>query len=227
MQDLFGYEIADKDSSALLDDYVQQGFLFLNIKQIRKILGKSYDQIRYAIINYELDAFIICGEYRVTIQALRDYIAGCQEEFERDYHNLMIRRELDGVYDLAFRGKTEQIWKSINSHGYPVTSIDELACKQQLFHYEGMPAGETVIEDFYDIPSLHIPDDISVGYFSSILQVVPDRLANELDRQIYDPISYPEVFDFLVEREYLNFNIPVPKAVSQNIIRDDGQLYLF
>ena len=212
----------------LLDYYVQQGFVFLTPDQVMKVTGKTWGQIRYAIYNYDLDCYIPCGEYRITVQALKDYIDGVQDRYERPYHDAMLQRELSGIHALAFEGRITEAYGSLLSHGYPVSAMDDLMQKTRQSCYNDMPAGETEAEDFYDIPSLPIPDKAYLYELADMFQVSSRALCNEMGISDYTAqVDWPTVYDYLVIEQFLNRNIPVQVSRSQKIIKDDGQLMLF
>lgn len=212
---------------ALLDYYAQQGFVFLTSTQARAVLKKTYGQLRYLTLNYALDAYAICGKYRYTIQALKDCIDNKQGLFEQAYHNAMLKRELSGIHALAFRGSITEALYSIQVHGYPVTAIDDLVAKTEKYYYDEMDEGSTELEDFYDIPSLPIPEKIYLGDLAAMFQVSPVDLAKEMQVSSDALLSYPEVYDYLVVKQLLNMNIPVLIDTSDKISKDDGQLFLF
>lgn len=220
-------EIKPTIDKSLLDMYAKQGYVFLSCPQVQKVLGKTYGQVRYAISNYALDAYIICGEYRITHQAVEDFINGVQEEAEEYYHGIIRSYELSGVYDLNHNGKLATVLKSINQHNYPITVLDGLLDKVKTYRYDVMDAGSTELEDFYDIPSLPIPELIRVDDLARMFQVKSNVLAYDLKRSESDLIEYSEVFDYLVLNEFLNASIPLQISSSQNIVKDCGQLNLF
>ena len=211
----------------LLDYYVQQGFVFLTPDQVMKVTGKTWGQIRYAIYNYDLDCYIPCGEYRITVQALKDYIAGAQDEIDQLSHNVMLQRELSGVHALVFEGKIREAYSSLLSHGYPASDIDGLLLKNTQWEYDSMPEGSTEAEDYYDVLSLGL-EDMPLYDFASLLQVSTKKLQDEMDIRDYSTILTKNVLnDYLVIKQFLNANIPVRMPASQNISNDDGQLFLF
>lgn len=192
------------------------------------VLGKTWGQVRYAIFNYELDCYIICGEFRITVQALKDYIDGVQDRYERPYHDAMLQRELSGIHALAFEGRITEAYGSLLSHGYPVSAMDDLMQKTRQGCYNEMPAGETEAEDFYDIPSLPIPDKVYLYELADMFQVSSRALCNEMGISDYTAqVDWPTIYDYLVVEQFLNRNIPVQVSRSQKIIKDDGQLMLF
>lgn len=215
-------------SYALLDRCVQQGFVFLTPKQVMKILGKTWGQVRYAIYNYELDCYLTCGEYRITVQALEDYISGEQERFEAAYHDVMLQRELSGVHALAFEGRTGDAYRSLMQHGYPVSALDDLLLKTTQRTYDDMPSGTTEAFDFYGISSLPIPDSMYLYELADMLQVSSMALCEDMDVDDYTTLlDYPSIYDYLVVEQFLNANIPVQLKASHKIAKDDGQLSLF
>ena len=221
-------EYNSSNGHPLLDSYAQQGLVFLTPKQVMAALGKTWGQVSYAIRNYMMDCFIICGEYRITIQAVRDYIDNLQSSFEEAYHEAMNRRELTGVHALAFDGQIRPALDSLRSQGYPDSAIDDLLDKSVQQHYAQMPAGTTQVDDFYDIPSLPLYDEMYVFELADLFQVDADSLARDMHadgpRSI---IEYPSIYDYLVIEEFLNANVPVKVAPSQKIVSEVGQLELF
>ena len=226
--DLFcATSLYDFDMS-LLDYYARQGHVFLTTKQVMAVTKKTYGQIRYAIFNYELDAFYIFGDYRITIQAVRDYFNKDQETYEAVYHSVMNTVELDGVYELALGSGVQQAYRSVIQHHYPISAIDDLLLKNKVYDYEAMKDGQTDARDFYDIPSLNIPDRMLIGDLSLLLNVPVIRLMAMFNASDpYQELTYPEIYDFLVEKEVVNANIPFSGFSSQSFIKDDGQPELF
>ncbi len=213
---------------SLLDYYAQQGFLFLTTKQVQAVLHKTYGQIRYAIFSYELDAFIIAGDYRMTIQAVRSYMEGQQEEYEELYHYLMSRRELSGVYAAAMGYDLSAVVKAIKTKRYPITAIDGILEKDETYKYDSLPSGRTVIRDYYDIDSLKLPSEAMISGWAELLRIPANKLTNDL--KIDDPfflIPFKTVKEYLVSREFVNLNIPIIEGSSQSDKIDDVQLELF
>lgn len=213
---------------ALLDEYVRQGFVFLTPKQVMAVLDKTWGQVRYAIYNYALDCYLVCGEYRITVQALKDYINGVQEAYEKAYHDVMLQGELSGVYELVSEGRIPAVYRSVLQHGYPVSAIDDLLNKDHFYSYDNMEPGVTEVEDFYDVASLPIPGHMYVYELADMLQVDSSALCRDMDVASYTTLlDYPSINDYLVIKQFLNANIPVSLADSQNFVKDDGQLSLF
>lgn len=213
---------------ALLDQCVRQGFVFLTPKQVMTILGKTWGQVRYAIYNYEMDCYLVCGEYRITVQAVRDYIQGLQDRFEKPYHEAMLKMELSGVHSLVFEGRISPAYRSMMSHGYPVSAIDDLLHKDRQFTYDAMAPGETVAEDYYDISSLPIPDRMYLYELADMLQVSSSALCRDMGISDFTAVlDYPFIYDYLVVEQFLNANVPVSLNISHNIFKEDGQLSLF
>lgn len=214
-------------TTPLLDYYVQQGFVFLTPDQVMKVTGKTWGQIRYAIYNYDLDCYIPCGEYRIAVQSLKDYIAGAQDEIDQLSHNVMLQRELSGVHDLVFEGRIQEAYSSLISHGYSASDIDELLRKDKQWIYDSMPEGSTKADDYYDVPALGL-EDMPLYDFATLLQVSTKKLQEEMDIRDYSTVLTKNVLnDYLVIKQFLNANIPVKIPTSQNLSNDDGQLFLF
>lgn len=214
-------------TTPLLDYYVQQGFVFLTPDQVMKVTGKTWGQLRYAIYNYDLDCYIPCGEYRIAVQSLKDYIAGAQDEIDQLSHNVMLQRELSGVHDLVFEGRIQEAYSSLISHGYSASDIDELLRKDKQWIYDSMPEGSTKADDYYDVPALGL-EDMPLYDFATLLQVSTKKLQDEMDIRDYSTVLTKNVVnDYLVIKQFLNANIPVKIPTSQNLSNDDGQLFLF
>ena len=213
---------------ALLDNYVQQGFVFLTPKQVMAILNKTWGQVRYAIYNYELDCYLIAGNYRITVQALEDYISGKQEAYEATYHDVMLQRELSGVHSLVFDGKIQEIYRSLRQHSYPVSAIDDLLMKDNQRTYDELPEGSTEMEDYYGIDQLNLPSLMYLYELADLLQVESRALCHDMKCASYSTIlDRDSIVTYLVSKQFLNANVPVQLASSQNISKDPGQLLLF
>lgn len=216
------------NTRALLDQCVQQGFVFLTPKQVMMILGKSWGQVRYAIYNYELDCYMTCGEYRITVQALEDYINGEQAAYEAAYHDVMLQVELSGVHSLAFEGRIKEAYRSLIQHGYPVSALDDLLLKTTQRSYDDMAPGTTEAMDFYGIDQLPIPDHMYLYELADMLQVSSSDLCEDMGVDDYAALlDYPTIYDYLVVEQFLNADIPVSVKVSQKVSKEDGQLFLF
>lgn len=230
MLDLFGFEIPTGTTNinnqlSLLDEYCQQGFIMLKTSQAMKILNLTYGQIRYAILNYELDAYLICNRFRITPAAIKSFLSKEQELFERQYHEEMLKHELSGVYNLAFKGNIPEALASLKRHSYPISSLDDLCAKNKQYKYDSMEAGTTEPYDFYDIESLGLPPQIDLYVLAAILQVQTADIAAELNVSSNAILSYPEVYDYLMVKQLLNINIPISDSSSQKIIKESGQLF--
>ena len=213
---------------SLLDYYAQQGFMFLNTRQVQSVLNKTYGQIRYAIFNYELDAFLIAGDYRMTHQAVRDYIDSKQEEYESLYHYIMSRRELSGIYDAAMGYDLAKAVRAIKTKRYPITAIDSLLEKDKTFEYDNLPCGTTIIRDCYDVDSLNLPEEARIGDWATLLNVPVNKLM--LDLKVTDSfylIPFKTFKEYLVSSELVNLNIPIQEWGSQSEKSEVGQLELF
>ena len=213
---------------SLLDYYARQGFLFLNTRQVQNVLNKSYGQIRYAIFSYELDTFLIDGDYRITHKAVMDYINAEQERYEEAYHYIMSRRELSGVYAAAMGYNLSGAVKALITKRYPITAIDGILEKDRTYEYDALPQGETVVRDYYDIDDLRLPDEASVGDWARMLNIAPQRLIRDLKMSdsVY-LISLKTFKKYLVEREFVNMNIPIKEDNSQSDEESSMQLELF
>lgn len=213
---------------ALLDNYVQQGFVFLTPKQVMNVLDKTWGQVRYAIYNYALDCYLIAGNYRITVQALEDYISGKQKAYEEAYHDVMLQRELSGVHSLVFDGKIQEIYRSLQQHNYPVSAIDDLLLKDNQKAYDELPEGSTEMEDYYDIDRLNLPNLMYLYELADLLQVESRVLCHDMKCASYFTILDREAAtEYLISKQFLNANVPVQLTCSQNISKDSGQLFLF
>lgn len=220
--------VVGHNNLSLLDYYARQGFLFLNTRQVQNVLNKTYGQIRYAIFSYELDAFLIDGDYRITHKAVMDYINAEQERYEETYHYIMSRRELSGVYAAAMGYNLSSAVKALITKRYPITAIDGILEKDRTYEYDDLPQGETVVRDYYDIDSLDLPDEASVGDWARILNIAPQRLIRDLKplKNVY-LISFKTFKEYLVKREFVNMNIPIKEGDSQSDEEASMQLELF
>ena len=212
--------------TVLLASLARQGFVFLTPKQVCSLLSKTWGQVRYAIQSYELDAYIIDGEYRFTLQAVSDYIDNVQEKYEAIYHSTMQRIELSGVYALTQGTDISAAVRSLKQHGYPISSIDTLLDKRRRYKYDELEEGNTEILDFYDIPSLDIPESLYVWELANLLQMEEMRIARNIGKPLDEILGYPTVYDYLVSKQYVNANVPMNLNGSQKDINESGQLYL-
>ena len=228
--DLFASEnlFESKYNLSLLDYYARQGFIFLNTRQVQTVLNKTYGQIRYAIFSYELDAFLIAGDYRMTHQAVKDYIDAKQESYEALYHYVMSRRELSGVYDAAMGYDLSGALRAIRTKHYPITAIDGLLEKDRTYEYDDLPCGTTVVRDYYNIDYLGLPEEACIGDWAVLLNIPANKLMQDL--KVVDPfylISFKTFKEYLVKREFVNLNIPIQEGSSRFDKTDAEQLELF
>ncbi len=203
------------DPKSLLADMSQRGFVFLTPKQVCSITDKTWGMIRYAALNYALDAYLIKGNFRFTISAVEDYLDNVEESFEKAYHDSISRREIYGAYALR-EGSVEPLVTSLKSHGIPMTSIDDLMDIRLPEPYEMQPSGETELDDFYGIDSLDLPDELPVWHLADVLQIPEEVICEDMGVSKTDVLEYMSVYDWLVSKQLVNANIGDKVALSQS-----------
>ena len=128
----------------------------------------------------------------------------------------------------VFDGKIQEIYRSLQQHSYPVSAIDDLLLKDNQRAYDELPEGSTEMEDYYDIDRLNLPNLMYLYECADLLQVESRALCHDMKCASYSTILDREVVtEYLISKQFLNANIPVQLANSQNISKDSGQLLLF
>lgn len=203
------------DPKSLLADMSQRGFVFLTPKQVCSITDKTWGMIRYAALNYALDAYLIKGNFRFTISAVEDYLDNVEESFEKAYHDSISRREIYGTYALR-EGSVAPLVTSLKSHGIPMTAIDELMDIKLPEPYDMQAPGKTELDDFYGIDFLDLPDEVPVWYLSDVLQMPAEIICEDIGVSKTDVLEYMSVYDWLVSKQLVNANIGDKVALSQS-----------
>lgn len=224
MEEQYLFEI-DNDPKSLLAGYSQRGFMFLTPKQVCSICGKTWGMIRYAAYNYALDAYMVAGNLRFTINALEDYIDQVQDNFEKSYHDTMSRLEIYGAYALRSGIVTPAI-TSLRSHGHPITAVDYLMDITVPERYDKQPAGSTELDDYYDISLLGLPDRLAVWELAELMQLPMNIVSKDIGARVDDILEFTSVYDWLVSKQLVNANIGDKLYVSQSLDNMSGQLSL-
>lgn len=208
--------------------YEDNGRYFLTLQESAKVLGLSVYEVRYAILNYRLDALLVTGEYRILTDWIRTY-GKCRSDDYTSYARALEEMEFSGVHALAFEGRITEAVRRVEELDKPYQVLSDLVRFDRQRHYDDMPSEEEAVLDWYGLSSLTFwPADIAcIGDWASLLRVNALVLAREMSIDPSSQVEWPEMYDFLVEREVLN--LPCPFTVWQNRREDEpsGQLTLF
>lgn len=212
----------------LIQAYEGNGRHFLTLQESAKVLGMTVYEVRYAILNYRLDALLVTGEYRIQMDWLRAYERHRNDDYT-SYARTLEEMEYSGVHALAFDGRLTEAVKRVEQLGKPYQVLSDLVRKDRQRHYDGMPGEEAAMIDWYGLSGFDFwPDDIaSIGDWAKVLRVHAPALSRELYMDPSSQVEWPEMYDFLVEREVVN--LPCPFTVWQNRREEEpsGQLSLF
>lgn len=231
----FLFEMEDDALDATLRRKAEEGILFYSVMQSRKLLGITECQVRYAIDTYRLDALFLAGEYRIPYTAILEFAGSGWLETSIEYLNAHKAVDIEGVYDLNFNGNTGHIVRSLNSLHMPLEAIPLLLEKYRRYCYDDLPGEEPERQDWYALDELDLPMEETVSAYAGILGTKADWLAWKLRDycgrkcRISDRVSYPELFDLLVDCELVNYPIPVVLDFSRPPAEpdDSSQLTLF
>lgn len=215
MDDKIDRQIGDSYSRERFGNALQKGKRFFRRSEIATILGISYYQVKYMIDLYRLDAFLIGNEYRVHWTAIAEYLDSL-EEIMRQYLDLLlfaVPREISNFWDirdLMSNGcQIEQVRTLLEGRNVKDWIIWNIAGRKLPNKFAN--AEEKVLRDWYDIPSMDLPFVATCREWASLLRVKPAVIGQLPDSEI----TYPEMYDWLVERECINRPIFQPTIAQE------------
>ena len=215
MEDGYLFEIKEDSLDAILRRNAEDGILFYSVSQCSKLLKISECQVRYAIEMYRLDSLFLAGEYRIPYTAMLRFHGSGWLETSIGYLNAHKDVDIEGVYDLNFKGEIGHVVRSLNEKRIPLEAIPLLLGKDKRVSYDELPGEEAEKSDWYDLDELQLPLRALVMDYAALLATKPEWLCmklSEIDRKrvcMSDEVSYPEIFDIMIENEYVNYPIPV------------------
>ena len=172
----------------------REGKLFYSISQVASMTGRSPFEVRYAITaTYHLDALKLGEEYRVPYSAVLDYLDYLENK-SGDFE------ELDGSRDYDPGRTALYIYLSNMPHGRRPKGrrpYDDLPGKE-----------ETAPVDWYLLQRLPLPHKASAGEWAGILGVPSLLVRQTFGCRWSDMVPWPEMYDWLVSCEVVNFPIP-------------------
>lgn len=196
--DLFSYcRISTRE---LLLGKAREGLIFYGIAQTAAITGKTPFEIRYAIIaTYHLDALRLGDEYRIPYTAILDYLDYLENktgEFT----------EMDGSKDCDPGRIGLYRYLSQLPHGHAPSG------RCPFDRMEGKT--EQSPQDWYSLQSLPFPFSAKASVWAMILGV-PTDLVKESVGTCSEDISWPEIYDWLVESEVINLPVSSESGESK------------
>lgn len=207
MDDELDLQIGIPSSEQLLRNALQDGCRFFSRRETAAILGikpgKAGDLMKYC----RLDAFWIGGEYRVHWSAIADFLENLED----------IRQQYLGYLSFTQSREVRKFWKvrSLMRNGCKIEKARILLEKQNVKDWliwriadrklQGryFKAQEDEIRDYYDIPGMELPSIATCRQWASLIGTRPSVIGHPLDFLI----SYPEMYDWLVEREIINLPV--------------------
>jgi excisionase family DNA binding protein len=204
-----------------------RGRLFYSVRQVADLLGISGFRVYYLVYNYRLDALLIGGEYRIPWTAVLDWMAD-REEIARQYFDYLAyieEREVKGSPGFLK-----------NHKGIPTLPMDlpvgsELLSrirKRQLPAPRSLVTTEADPLDWYALEDLHLPLSGTAAEWAALFSVNPSAITEDSQWNEASVIEYPEMLDWMIEREVVNLPVPYRFVTPKKIDREGkGQLWLF
>lgn len=224
--DLFNIKIS---LAVVLQKAARNGRLFYTIRQVSKMLGISGFRVYYLVYNYRLDALLVGGEYRIPYSAILGYLSDrcmiTRQYF--DYLAWIEEREIKGVLPYI-TGDSKDLPRL--QEGLPVDNGLARKMRTRILPNPALLAtAEDDPVDWYDLADLGLPHRAKLATWASILQTTVSALTGDSDWHEDSMVDYPEMYDWMVDREVVNLPVPyrfvTPKKQDDP---DDGcQLTLF
>lgn len=223
--DLFNVKVS---LAVVLQRAAQNGRLFYTIKQVSKMLGISGFRVYYLVYNYRLDALLIGGEYRIPYTAILDYLSD-HSMITRQYFNYLSwteAREVRGVLPFI-TGESSDLPRL--QEGMAVgPALARRIMLRNLPNPSSLAVEEEAPIDWYGLSDLKLPQCASVSAWACLLETSVDVLIADGTWRDDSLVEYPDMHDWLVDREVVNLPVPyrfvTPKKTDE---RDDCQLRLF
>lgn len=194
------------------------GRLFYTIRQVANLLGISGFRVYYLVYNYRLDALWVAGEYRIPFTAIIDYLQDCAA-ITRQYFDYLIytdSRTAKGVLSFV-RDPDNQPLPTL-PEGMQVTPDMALAILGRQWPQKAQGSTEMNPIDWYGLEDLRLPWKAAVSSWAAILEISATALLSDSSWSEEEIICWPEMYDWMIEREVVNQPIPyrfvTPKKTS-------------
>ncbi len=203
----------------------KDGVLFYSISQVANFVGKTPYSVRFAITTtYHLDALKLGEEYRVPFFAILDYMDYLEaqkgpegEEKEKDFDPA--RTAL--WYFLSRR----LVWKNPEKEGLEEGKIVEKKPTGSR-PYDSMPGKEEEAPlDWYSLSCLPLPFSASTAEWAQILGVQETLIKEVFHTSWKDLIQWPEMYDWLISCEVINFPIPFNSSEPVALLSEQPSLF--
>ena len=206
----------------------KSGRLFFSIRESAALLGVTGFRVYNLVYHYRLDAFLIGGEYRIpwtAVLCLEEELPGIRRQFFT-YLGYVGKREVRGFFRLRRAmagGCSAAEARDILGRGDLGDDMIRSMSERRLPPRHGLETREKDPQDWYDIPSIGLPDGALPEQWAGIIGCRPSSLG-------FAPgmVPYTVMYDFLVEHEVVN--LPVPYRVTEERPGQavaDQQLLLF
>ncbi|WP_319758127.1 hypothetical protein [uncultured Sphaerochaeta sp.] len=228
MSDELDLEIGVLSSEEMLKLAVEQGRRFFSRRESAAILGITPGQAGDLMKLCRLDAFWIGGEYRVHWTSLASFL----EEFG------WIRQQYLNYLSFTQPREVKHFWKTrkIMHNGGSIENVRALLERQLVKDWliyriadrklpeTDQPIEEQTFRDWYDIPGMDLPSTASCLQWARLIGTRPSVIGVSP----YTTITYPEMFDWLVEREVVNLPVFRQENIEEKEPENfDPQLALF
>lgn len=212
------FNIKEESLGAKLENKLEQGIFFYSINESKHLLNLTDAQVRYAIEHYRIDAVLIFNEYRIPYTALLRYQEGEFERLDREYFTLAHAAEFPGIYALNTQGDLTLVKKTIRDKGLEYHVIPDLFIDKEPVPYDSLPSKEENKEDLYDLQNIDFPYSAAAYEWANILKTRTQWIMNDFDVKADDLIDWPTMYDWLIEREVANLEIPYATEVYSGFI---------
>jgi excisionase family DNA binding protein len=224
--DLFNINIS---TAVVLQKAASNGRLFYTIRQVAKMLGISGFRVYYLVYNYRLDALMVGGEYRIPYTAILDYLSDrCMitRQFF-DYLAWIETREISGA--LPFISGESSVLPRLPEGLLVSTGLARRIRNRILPDPESLATAEDNPIDWYDLADLGLPQCARVATWAGIMQTTVGAIISDSDWYEDSRVDYPEMYDWMVEREVVNLPIPYRFVTPKKSVNpEEGyQLNLF
>ncbi len=201
------------------------GRLFYTIRQVANLLGISGFRVYYLVYNYRLDALWVAGEYRIPFTAIIDYLQD-RAVITRQYFDYLIytdSRTLKGVF--AFVQDPDNQPLPTLPEGLPVNPDTAMSILGRAWPQKTQGSTEPNPIDWYGLEDLRLPWKATVGDWAGILEISTAALLTDSSWSEEEIVCWPEMYDWMIEREVVNQPIPyrfvTPKKATA---ADENQL---
>lgn len=197
-----------------------EGRYFWTMKETARLLKTSTSDVWWLIVHCRLDALLICGEYRIPWTAIVRYQSE-KRRISAQYHCYkhwtFYRRaycflELRAGYYVVHLMRRQMIPMEMILH----MPRRELPDPQLWTAWDPDAETEEALEDWYDLPELGLPYELTAEGWASLLRVGRAAGLAETGWFSGDLVDWPTAYDYLVEREVVNlpagYRIPALNA---------------